>query len=393
MYREDAVTKGPKYLRHHPVEHMMEEIDMLLTNYNNIDMFIFDDDLFTINRDYLMAFCTAYKKHFKTPFVVNAHIKVFDAIEARYLKEAGCAMVKFGLESGSERVRKEVMYRYMKNAEIDRAFRLAEEFDLDTSAFVMFGLPTETLDEVWETIDLLATSKPTRYRWSIFFPYIGTKAYEMAEREGLIDRDLLNRLTDFVSESSLEFTDEEFNLLLEKLQKALRWDVNARSDFDAAPVYKMLVDEIEAMTREEWDAVKDDIIPMEKRLQKLMGVRDREGYEVKYNDFMAVRRKRKERAYREGVDGGGMTTGKKVAGFEEEDEMDKTRRRFEASHGPAGPAPTGEGGGTKGAGASENGDVGYSGGVHGRAATRFYKPKGTPTASLSCVLRRASRPL
>lgn len=336
MYREDAVGKGPKYLRHHPVEQMMREIDYLLTHYKRIEMFIFDDDLFTLNRDYLMAFCTAYKKRFKTPFVVNAHIKVFDAIEARYLKEAGCAMVKFGLESGSERVRKEVMYRYMKNEEIERAFRLAEEYDLDTSAFVMFGLPSESLAEVWETVDLLATAKPTRFRWSIFFPYVGTKAYEMAEREGLIDRDLLGKLTDFVSESSLTFDDEAFNLFLEKLQRCLPWYVNARSDFDSAPFYKMLVDEIEAMSQAEWDAIKDDVIPLEKRLQKIMGVREREGYEIKYNDFMAVRRRRKQRAFKDGLDSEAQGHSDKVFGADKPE---------------------------IGAGAGENGNVGESGGV------------------------------
>lgn len=334
MYRDKAVGKGPKYLRHHPVERMMEEIEFLLTNYTGIEMFIFDDDLFTLNRDYLMAFCTAYKKQFKIPFVVNAHIKVFDAVEARYLKEAGCGMVKFGLESGSERVRKEIMYRYMKNAEIERAFRLAEEYDLDTSAFVMIGMPTETIAEIWETIDLLATSKPTRFRWSIFFPYVGTKAYEISAREGLLDHDTMNRLTDFVSKSSLTFDDAEFNLFLEKLQRALPWYVNARSDFDSAPIYKQLVDEIQAMTAEEWDQVKDDIIPMDKRLQKLMGARDREGYEVKFNDFMAVRRKRKTRAYKEGMDSEGATQGSAEA-------MERTF----------------------GAGAGEGANVGESGGV------------------------------
>ena len=61
------------------------------------------------------------------PFVVNGHIKNFDQEKAAALKESGCSIVKFGVESGSERVRHEILNRRMSNEEITRSFAIAHQ--------------------------------------------------------------------------------------------------------------------------------------------------------------------------------------------------------------------------------------------------------------------------
>ena len=40
----------------------MKEIEYLQENFQNISMFILDDDLFTFYRPYVEQFCEAYKK-------------------------------------------------------------------------------------------------------------------------------------------------------------------------------------------------------------------------------------------------------------------------------------------------------------------------------------------
>ena len=58
-----------------------------------------------------------------------------------------------------DRIRREILWRFMSNGAIERAFAAAHKFDLHTSAFVMFGLPTETRDDVMETAKLIARSR------------------------------------------------------------------------------------------------------------------------------------------------------------------------------------------------------------------------------------------
>ena len=277
-----------KYVRHHPVEDAIGEIKYLLENYKNISMFIFDDDLFTFDREYLRRFCDEYKKITAIPFTVNAHVQVFDAAMAESLREAGCTIVKFGIESGSERVRREVMNRHMKNDVIKSALAVAEAAGLHSSTFLMIGLPTETREEVLETIQLLADSRPGRFRWSVFFPFPNTKAYEISQKNGCIDFDKMSRLSNFTDESCLDFGPGQ-NLWLEKVARVFPWYVNARSDLTCAGRYRELVAEIEALSADEWLKVKDGLRGRDAEESQRQQAAGNLHYAIRFNRFMGVR--------------------------------------------------------------------------------------------------------
>ncbi len=290
IYRKDTGLPRSRlrYLRHHSVKEVISELEYLLGQYTGIKVFIFDDDLFTLDRDYVQEFCLAYEKRIAVPFVCNAHVKVFDHAIARSLKRARCRIVKFGLESGSERIRREVLNRPMTNRAVMNAFRIAHDHQLHTSAFVMVGLPDETTEDVFATIDLLAAIRPGRFRWSVFFPYPGTVAYEMAEQKGLIDFQKMRSLTNFTEESCLDF-GEAHNLLIDKLARAFPWFVNARSNPSSSTRYRGLVGEIESMDRAAWEKVKDTIRSRDREISSTLAKAGKEHYAIKYNDFMGVR--------------------------------------------------------------------------------------------------------
>lgn len=289
LYKADTGLGGRalNYIRHHDIDTVMREIDYLLANYRGIRMFIFDDDLFTFDRDYVLAFCREYGRRVDVPFVCNAHVKVFDRELAEALLEAGCRIVKFGLESGSERVRTEVMHRYMTNDEIERAFAVGNAAGLHTSAFVMIGLPGETHDERMETVDLLARTRPGRFRWSVFFPFPGTQAAELSAELGQIDRGRLERLVNFTDESCLDFGPVE-NLHISKLARAMPWFVNARSGGAQADAYREKVEQIVALGAEGWAVREASIRDEDAALSERLLAEGVGHYAIKYNPFMAV---------------------------------------------------------------------------------------------------------
>jgi len=289
IYKTDLNVSPKKlqYIRHHHYQSVIEEINNLLNDYNNIKMFIFDDDLFTLNKKYLTDFCKEYKRKINKPFVVNGHVKFFDDEIAHMLKEAGCEIVKFGLESGSERIRKEVLFRPMKDNEIIRAFEIAHKYDLHTSAFVIFGLPYETEEDLLLTIKLLAHIKPGRFRWSIFFPYPNTAAYEISKKGKLIDFEKMHSLSNFTEESCLNFGDQQ-NLWIKKLQKVFPWYVNAYTDFPSSSLYLTLIKEIKQMDTKAWDEARTNILIWDETISQLLRINQKEHYAIKYNEFMAV---------------------------------------------------------------------------------------------------------
>jgi len=276
------------YLRWHKIDTVIKELSLLLSNYKNIKVFIFDDDIFTLDKGYLRNFCQEYKKLTDKPFVVNAHVRLFDAEIASWLKEAGCMMVKFGLESGSEKIRQDILNRHMSNDDIIQAFQIAHEAGLQTSAFVMIGLPYETREDIFLTLKLLARIEPNRFRWSVFFPYPNTQAYEICQKAGLINQEKMAGLTNFTEDSCLDFGPQH-NLFIQKLARVFPWYVNTLLSPHPPPLYSDLNDMVETMDENAWTEAEKEVLSLEYNLSALLVRSDIRHYAIKYNPFMAVK--------------------------------------------------------------------------------------------------------
>jgi radical SAM superfamily enzyme YgiQ (UPF0313 family) len=290
LYKKDLETTEGKlhYIRYHPIDEVIGELESLLSRYDNIKTFIFDDDIFTLDKTYLVEFCRQYRQKVNIPFVVNGHIKNFNQEKASALKESGCSIVKFGVESGSERVRREILNRKMSNEEIVRSFEVAHQAGLHTSAFVMLGFPHETKEDMLMTITLLGQIKPGRFRWSIFFPYVHTDAYAVAKKGGFIDEHKMQSLDNFFEESCLDF-GPELNLWIDKLQRAFPWYVNRFADLPCSPHYVDLVERVEALSLEEWHEFRGDCIAKDREISQRLIRAGHLHYAIKYNTFMGVR--------------------------------------------------------------------------------------------------------
>lgn len=275
------------YIRHHSVQQLIDEIIFLQNTYRNISMYIFDDDLFTYDKDYVEEFCAAYKKVSDLPFVVNAHAGFFDDSRSRHLADAGCRIVKFGVESGSEKIRSQVMNRHMSNEDMVEAINHVHRYHMHSSVFIIIGLPHEDRNDVMETIRFLSGAKPGRFRWTFFFPFPGTESYRMSIEGGYVNQDKVGELMNFTDESALDF-GEEHNLFLEKVGRIMPWFVNAYADFDASPRYRDRVDEILKMDRRAWEKISPALLDEDKRISALLQKENKTHYAVKYNRFMGV---------------------------------------------------------------------------------------------------------
>lgn len=281
------------FFRFRPADKMIAEIQGVLARYERIGTFIFDDDLFTQEAEHAIAICEAYERAgIGVPFVVNSHVRRLDPRVAEALARAGCKILKLGIESGSERVRKEVLERFMSDEDILETVASAEEFGLHTSGFVMVGLPFESQADLWATVEILARSAIGRFRTSYFFPFPGTKGYEHALRGGFYAPagDVSQRT--FFDGSPLDFGPEQ-NLLVSKLGSAMPWFVNARLDrWHAAPAaarYRPLVERVLAMDAEEWSQFRPRVGELDRELSAAAAAAGELHYAIRYNAFMGVR--------------------------------------------------------------------------------------------------------
>lgn len=297
-YLEDGGHTRRSYLRHYSIPRIMSDLKELRKRHPYIETFIFDDDLFTLNKQYCIDFAKAYADaDLDVPYVLNAHVQSFSEPIAKALSESPCMIVKFGVESGSFELRKKVLERHMSNQAIIDAFDLCRQYGLHTSAFLMFGLPYETREMMEETIDLMARIRPGRMRWAIFFPFAGTKSYTICELGNLIDYRKMDAMDNYFCGSCLKF-DEATDLFIRKLQRTFHWYANARAGLPLSDAYQKLVDEVENMDEAAWHEANDGILARDREISNDYLARVTPGdsdaaarykhYSIRYTEVMAV---------------------------------------------------------------------------------------------------------
>ncbi|MCD4655206.1 cobalamin-dependent protein, partial [bacterium] len=77
------------YIRKRSVDNMLQEIELLERNWK-AKTFRFEDDLFGVNKKWLLEFCEKYSERIKTPFICSLRADCVDRDIVKALKKAGC---------------------------------------------------------------------------------------------------------------------------------------------------------------------------------------------------------------------------------------------------------------------------------------------------------------
>jgi anaerobic magnesium-protoporphyrin IX monomethyl ester cyclase len=107
-----------------------------------------------------------------------------DAVDFELLKkmkEAGCEMVEYGVESGNDTILKNSMKGITIRQVID-AFRLSKKAGLKTYMNFIFGHPGETAATLKDSINLMMKINPDYVTIGIMTPFPGTEIRDMAKR-------------------------------------------------------------------------------------------------------------------------------------------------------------------------------------------------------------------
>jgi len=184
IYKDE--TGDGHYCRMRSVANVIEEVDQVRRNYP-LKIVYFHDDLFIMNRKWLKEFSVAYKAKIGIPMICYVRANLVDEEVVKCLKEANCITIAMGIESGNEALRKTVLKRDMSNEKIIRAADLFHQYGISIMTQNMVGLPEETIENAYETIDVNIRVKPA-YAWaSIFQPYPRTEMHRYCIEKGYLD--------------------------------------------------------------------------------------------------------------------------------------------------------------------------------------------------------------
>jgi radical SAM superfamily enzyme YgiQ (UPF0313 family) len=93
------------------------------------------------------------------------------------LKQAGCFLLKVGVESGNQRILNNAKKGY-KIENIRKAIKLMMELGFHVHATFVFGLPGETEQTIKQSIEFAKQLNPTTVQFSTAVPYPGTEFFD-----------------------------------------------------------------------------------------------------------------------------------------------------------------------------------------------------------------------
>jgi len=119
--------------------------------------FLFVDDTFTVNRKYVLKLCEEIiDRKLDIEWWCETRVDSVDETILKVMRKAGCIQISFGIESGSERIRINIIRKNFTNDQAIRAFRLCKKLGISTEAYLMLGFPTETMEDLYYTVNFSA---------------------------------------------------------------------------------------------------------------------------------------------------------------------------------------------------------------------------------------------
>ena len=196
-----------KIVRRVSPQQMVEEILDCREKYP-LERFYFDDDLFISDKGWLEEFAPLFNRKVGLPFACNVHANLVNEEVVKLLKEAGCYLVMWGIESGDQEIRYRILNKRISDDKIHSAAELFRKYDIKMKAFNLMGIPGETFEQALKTIKLNADIK-IDYPWcNIALPLPGTKlekiAWEMEVLPDNFNANMLNKSTAFFDENLIQ---------------------------------------------------------------------------------------------------------------------------------------------------------------------------------------------
>ena len=171
-----AGMKGKDYTNLRSVDHVIDELKMLVKDYGSTDFF-FNDSTLTYNPKWIIEFCEKYNKEkINATFTVNAVIpELTEEVCEALASTKQCRLIRFGLETGNEQFRYKTLRKSVKNSQMIEVTDRMNKYKLRYSMQFMLGLPGETKELTWETIDMARRITGPRgvHGINIFKPFPG----------------------------------------------------------------------------------------------------------------------------------------------------------------------------------------------------------------------------
>lgn len=212
------------FLRQKTIDQVRKELDFYVETLQPTHWFFVDDSFTARPKKDLIELCKLIGEY-KIPWWCNTRIEAVDPEILSIMKENYCDRIQFGIECGNEEYRVKVLKRNIKSNTYYEKIKEINDCGIPYGLNVIIGLPHETEEMVFETIDLV--KKFGGYDGigvSIFIPYRGTKLREYAIHHGLLNSDWTSSNGYLLDGSPLKMSEQYLqNERIEDLAKKFKY--------------------------------------------------------------------------------------------------------------------------------------------------------------------------
>ena len=187
---KEMYSRNGAYLRRMSPAKYVEQLAILYRRHfpNATDVFLLDEDFFLRSLEEIREFADLYRKQVGLPFDCMVSPPRIGDEKMRLLAEAGLWRISLGVESGSERTKKDVFDRPILNETVIRASRTIKRYPgVAPCYYFIIGNPYEDRQDLLDTLRLM-TNMDYPYFINIynlvFFP--GSDLFDRAVRDGII---------------------------------------------------------------------------------------------------------------------------------------------------------------------------------------------------------------
>lgn len=262
---------GARYFRGFSPKKVLEEIKFLLNL--KVKTIKFEDDNFLVDKNRSKEICNLIKQE-KLDFTWSAPMRAhyFTDEFTKEITDVGYHYCNIGAESGSERILKLMKKDTTPQHYIDAA-KIAKKYNVSTSYHWMFGYPTETKEDINETIttiNKIEEAYPNSYHiLNIFSPYPGTEAYDLAIEHGFKPPQDLENWTKNFREECTNLPYIENKELLENMRlTAILKTLGKRPDW-YKPVFRPGIKIFSTIAKKRWEKQNFNY-PYDLKLVKLL---------------------------------------------------------------------------------------------------------------------------
>lgn len=172
-------TVHGRKMRYHSVDRIRNDLRLIKSQYGAKLICIQDDNFMADKNRALNIINMAKELDMRIFFQSGLSLYALDRKMLESIKSAGINELVLPVESGSDRVLREIIHKPLNISIVKRVVDDCRELGIDTDANIVIGLPGETKQDIEDTSTFLKTLDATWFRIYVATPLVGSEMLDI----------------------------------------------------------------------------------------------------------------------------------------------------------------------------------------------------------------------